>query len=234
MEKKTNSECGCTMCKIQEILRKYDETGQLSEAISAFGGPDRDCSCARCQRHFYIEDDRPRIEMVFEDDEPPLFVLRPQHHRAVDKLLSLYDEKESAAKDLVLFRKIIEENDDTILDGISNDGINWIKENACKAVRIVLADGGKNASKIDDEVNTVQDLIALLAGTKSFENKKLNENLSLIRDLMVDGHQVSEIEEAIEKAKAEMPEELRDATAPLRIEIPIEELVNWATEKYAC
>lgn len=221
--------CSCPIYTggIVGLLEIIALTGDLSIISNITPGPDRECNCPKCQQYFWEEDDKVDAGISFKKDKKPLFVLLPPHHRKVKKLIDLNKELKEQNTDLVLWKKIVEKHDNSAFEELSESGKMWLKKVATKTLDKVekdsKKDGKKDAKKILNSIKTMPDFIELMTGKKTFKNRVLQEGIEKVCKNAIEDFS-PKIQKKIDKIKADLPEEHHNATEPLKLEIPLEEL----------
>lgn len=206
-----------------------DEIGRIVEALlstTIFGGvihlPSRGCGCAQCQQHFWEVDDDVNGGVGFEKDKEADFILFPKHHRKVNRLLALKKKLNDLTDDLPIWKKIVKEHDCSTCGDISKEGKKWLIRIAERTLQKVRADDKRDAKKACQAIGTFLDFVKLMTGEIKFKNRLLKAEIADTCKVALSDPSPG-IQEEIDEINAALPAELRDATEPLILTVPLAE-----------
>lgn len=190
--------------------------------------PSRTCPCSDCQKHFRIEDDESCVETEYPGDgEEPRAVYLPKHHRKVGKLIAsrkeLEEIEEAHKLDLEIWEKFLKgeyTNEDD--RNLSAGTLEWTRKKVGPTIKS-LRTGDEEAQTIFVEIDNFKDISECVCGNMSYENETFNALLDELKASTPPKADTKDIEAEIAKIIDLLPPNLKGATEPLRIVLPLEE-----------
>jgi len=189
-------------------------------------GHEPDCSCPICQKIQWDKDDKHEGDYTYEQDKPVAFVLKLRHWRKIERLIALKEVLEKLEADSILFKRMINEQDVSVLEQLSTLGAELFTRQAQYVAGKLQENGSRRARKADRGLQTLSDFANMIAGQVTYDNCETFTDLieEVRKQLTEDDSGRVSLTEQIVAINAELPKDLRDATEVPTLQIPAEEL----------